>query len=80
MPTRKPAEDGQEADANSEGYVERSRLCACGNFEKGVDNSGEPWTSSNIPPEIARCMVSMAVKQGTLGGFDVEAAFLNAER
>ena len=81
VPTLKPADEGQEAEMNSEGYIEKSRLCACGNFENGVDNSGEPWTSSNIPPEIVRCMVSMAVKKldWTLGGFDVEAAFLNAE-
>ena len=81
VPTLKPAEEDQQATANEDGYVERSRLCACGNFENGADNSGEPWTSSNIPPEIVRCMVSMTVKEKawTLGGFDVEAAFLNAE-
>ena len=46
-----------------------------------MDNSGEPWTFSNVPPEIVRCMVSLTAKQEgwTLGGFDVEAAFLNAE-
>ena len=24
----------------------------CGNFENGVDNSGEPWTSSNVPRRL----------------------------
>ena len=39
-------------EATEDGYVERSRLCACGNFENGVDNSGEPWTSSNVPRRL----------------------------
>ena len=51
--TLKPVEEDQRSEANEDGYIERSRLCACGNLENGVDNSGEPWTSSNIPPEIA---------------------------
>ncbi|CAE7548918.1 RE1 [Symbiodinium sp. CCMP2592] len=64
----------------SERYRRRS-LCACGNFEAGVDNNGEPWSSSNIPPEIVRTFVSLAASNDawTLGGLDVEAAFLNAD-
>ncbi|CAE7400820.1 RE1, partial [Symbiodinium sp. CCMP2456] len=49
--TLKPCDDAQVA--NEDGFAEKSRLCACGNFESGADNNGEPWTSSNIPPEAA---------------------------
>ncbi|CAE7437089.1 RE1 [Symbiodinium sp. CCMP2592] len=78
VPTMKPSEDER---ANADGFMEKSRICACGNFEEGTDNNGEPWSSSNIPPEIVRCFVSLAAKveDWTLGGLDVEAAFLNAE-
>ena len=78
VPTLKPSEDEK---ANADGFMEKSRICACGNFEEGTDNNGEPWSSSNIPPEIVRCFVSLAAKveSWTLGGLDVEAAFLNAE-
>ncbi|CAE7540631.1 RE1 [Symbiodinium natans] len=67
-------------DGSSE-KLEKSRLCACGNFEQGVDDNGEPWSSSNIPPEIVRCFTSLAASNvtWTLGSLDVEAAFLNAE-
>ena len=75
--TLKPSDDER---ANADGFMEKSRICACGNFAEATDNNGEPWTSSNIPPEIVRCFVSLAakVKNWTLGGLDVEAAFLNA--
>ncbi|CAE7033277.1 RE1 [Symbiodinium sp. CCMP2592] len=78
VPTMKPSDDPR---ANADGFMEKSRICACGNFEEGTDNNGEPWSSSNIPPEIVRCFVSLAAKveDWTLGGLDVEAAFLNAE-
>ncbi|CAE7816426.1 unnamed protein product [Symbiodinium sp. CCMP2592] len=77
--TLKPSED--PTLANEDGFAEKSRICACGNFESGADNNGEPWTSSNIPPEIVRTFVSLAAstENWTLGGLDVEAAFLNAE-
>ncbi|CAE7371500.1 RE1 [Symbiodinium natans] len=67
-------------DGSSE-KLEKSRLCACGNFEQGVDDNGEPWSSPNIPPEIVRCFTSLAASNvtWTLGSLDVEAAFLNAE-
>ncbi|OLP85945.1 Retrovirus-related Pol polyprotein from transposon TNT 1-94 [Symbiodinium microadriaticum] len=78
VPTLKPSDDER---ANADGFMEKSRICACGNFEEATDNNGEPWTSSNIPPEIVRCFVSLAAKvdSWTLGGLDVEAAFLNAD-
>ncbi|CAE7683973.1 unnamed protein product [Symbiodinium sp. CCMP2592] len=78
VPTMKPSEDDR---ANADGFMEKSRICACGNFEESTDNNGEPWSSSNIPLEIVRCFVSLAAKVAdwTLGGLDVEAAFLNAE-
>ncbi|CAE7365731.1 unnamed protein product, partial [Symbiodinium sp. CCMP2592] len=77
--TLKPSED--PTLANEDGFAEKSRICACGNFESGADNNGEPWTSSNIPPEIVRTFVSLAAstENWTLGGLDVEAAFLNAD-
>ena len=77
--TLKPSDDANLV--NEDGFAEKSRICACGNFESGADNNGEPWSSSNIPPEIVRTFVSLAAstKTWTLGGLDVEAAFLNAD-
>ena len=77
--TLKPSDDKELV--NEDGFAEKSRICACGNFESGADNNGEPWTSSNIPPEIVRTFVSLAASTDTwtLGGLDVEAAFLNAD-
>ncbi|CAE7250990.1 RE1 [Symbiodinium sp. CCMP2592] len=49
VPAMKPSDDPR---ANADGFMVKSRICACGNFEV------EDWT---------------------LGGLDVEAAFLNAE-
>ena len=77
--TLKPSDDANLV--NEDGFAEKSRICACGNFESGADNNGEPWSSSNIPPEIVRTFVSLAAstETWTLGGLDVEAAFLNAD-
>ena len=45
--TLKPSDDANLV--NEDGFAEKSRICACGNFESGADNNGEPWSSSNIP-------------------------------
>ena len=73
--TLKPGDD--ETIATEDGFAEKSRLCACGNFESGADNNGEPWTSSHIPPEVVRTFVSLAASRETwtLGGVDARLRF-----
>ncbi|CAE7661265.1 unnamed protein product [Symbiodinium sp. CCMP2592] len=77
--TLKPCDN--PAEANADGFLEKSRLCARGNCEAGVDNNGEPWSSSNIPLEIVRTFVSLAASNDawTLGGLDVEEGFLKVD-
>ncbi|OLP88022.1 hypothetical protein AK812_SmicGene30703 [Symbiodinium microadriaticum] len=78
-----PDGDGAAAcsrDAFDNGWKEKSRIVACGNYEAATSDEGQPWTSSNVPAEIIRLFVAMAARQRSwgIGAFDVEAAFLNA--